>query len=70
MENLPKKNSENTEHLTLTSNTESMSVDMSKVTPITKADCLHEFVKDPTEESEHFYAEVCLHCPLGRLVKR
>lgn len=37
---------------------------------LTNPDCKHEWVKDPTDEEPGFYAEMCKHCPLGRLVRK
>ncbi len=37
---------------------------------LTDPDCKHEWVKDPTDEEPGFYAEMCKHCPLGRLVRK
>lgn len=37
--------------------------------PLYKNDHLHEYTKDE-EETDDYYAEHCLHCPVGRLVAK
>lgn len=38
--------------------------------PLNDPECKHEFVKDDTEESPHFYAVKCKHCIIGMLIKK
>lgn len=32
--------------------------------------CKHEWVKDPTDETDDWYAVKCKHCILGQLIKK
>ena len=32
--------------------------------------CEHEWVRDPSEETDSFYGEQCKHCIIGRLIKK
>lgn len=45
-------------------------VKMDEVDPLNDPECKHEFVKDPTDENENYYAEVCKNCPVGRLIRK
>lgn len=46
-------------------------IDRSNLRPITVPGCTHANRKrDPNEETDEYYAEVCLDCPVGFLVKK
>lgn len=49
---------------------ETLVIDKRSMETVTNPDCVHEYVKDPTDETPEYFAEVCRWCPIGRLVKK
>lgn len=45
-------------------------VDLSQVPVQTPAGCPHQFEEDPSDETEHFIAIVCLKCHWGYLKRK
>jgi len=45
-------------------------IDTSNLRPITNAGCKHEYVPDPTDETESYIAMICKHCVQGYLARK
>lgn len=42
-------------------------IDLSNARVITNPNCKHVFIEDPTDQTDHYVAMVCVDCPIGYL---